>query len=49
MEVYFRCSATELHKINKGHKSQTLTPFCNHFSLRPVESVVKDMLFWREK
>jgi len=27
MKVYFRCSATQLHKINKGHKSQMLIPF----------------------
>jgi len=27
MKVYFRCSATQLHKINEGHKSQTLIPF----------------------
>jgi len=27
MKEYFRCSATQLHKINKGHKSQMLIPF----------------------
>jgi len=27
MMVYFRCSATQLHKINKDHKSQMLIPF----------------------
>jgi len=27
MKVYFRGSSTQLHKINKGHKSQTPIPF----------------------